>query len=77
MALDDLSRITAGPGRTWILTSTGGERLEIPMTAEGADHLFDAFAALPGISQTALVRATGGAVEARRVIWEKPHPRLG
>ncbi|MXQ09299.1 hypothetical protein GQ651_15750 [Alphaproteobacteria bacterium GH1-50] len=77
MALDDLSRIAAGPGRNWVLTSVEGDTLTIPMTAEGADQLFDAFAALPGISQSRLVQATGGAVDTRRVIWEKPHPRLG
>ena len=33
----------------WVLTPHQGEALSIPVNAEGADALFDAFAALPGL----------------------------
>ncbi len=77
MALGDIARIAADPGRRWVLTSTSGELMTIPMTAEGADQLFDAFTALPGMSQANLVRVIERDVPARTVVWQKPHARLG
>ena len=77
MAVDDIQRIAADPERRWVLTSVSGEFMTIPMDAEGADQLFDAFSALPGVSQTRLVHALTRDVERRRVVWERPQLRLG
>jgi hypothetical protein len=61
-----LSRLILDP-RTdpphWILHRPGEPPLAIPLTAEGADTLFDAFATLPGLHTEAMLRhmqARGG-----------------
>ena len=45
--------------RVWKLRATTGEALHIPVEADGADALFDAFAGLPGMDMAALVAALG------------------
>jgi hypothetical protein len=45
--------------RVWKLRAAQGEALHIPVEAEGADALFDAFAGLPGMDTAALVAALG------------------
>lgn len=60
LALDDLTRLSLdGQGRPahWRLDSHGQPPLMIPVTAEGADALFDAFAALPGMETGRLLAA--------------------
>lgn len=61
----------------WILEQPGQPELAIPLTAEGADDLFDVFAALPGIKTDRMLEQmrTGG-THHRVVIWEKTMPRL-
>ncbi len=77
MAVEDISRIAADPNRRWVLTSLSGDLMTIPMDAEGRDALFDAFAALPGLSASKLADTIQGDVTSRTVLWEKPRPRLG
>lgn len=77
MALEDVVRLAADPGRRWVLTSSDGELMTIPMDAEGHEALFDVFAALPGLSAHRLSQTLRSDVPVRRVIWEKQHPRLG
>jgi hypothetical protein len=43
--------------RIWKLRPADGEALHIPVEAEGAEALFDAFASLPGMDTAALVAA--------------------
>jgi hypothetical protein len=45
--------------RVWKLRAATGEALHIPVEADGADALFDAFAGLPGMDMAALVAALG------------------
>jgi hypothetical protein len=45
--------------RVWKLRSATGEVLHIPVEAQGAESLFDAFAGLPGMDTAALVAALG------------------
>jgi hypothetical protein len=45
--------------RVWKLRASSGEALHIPVEADGADALFDAFSGLPGIDMGALVAALG------------------
>lgn len=60
VSLDDLAelRLMVLRGeRMWRLKQTDGQLLLIPVAARGADRLFDAFAALPGMDTQALVAA--------------------
>lgn len=68
----------------WTLRQAGLPELVIPANAKGAAQLFDAFAALPGLSADRLLTAQRGAKGHARVIWRKdallridtPRPRL-
>jgi hypothetical protein len=84
IGLPDLSeiRLLSYRGRrVWKLRSAGGEALHIPVEAQGAEALFDAFAALPGMDTAALVAALGTEAptdtkvvaldRADRVIWTR------
>jgi hypothetical protein len=62
VGLPDLSEIrllTLRGRRIWKLKQGDGQLLHIPVEADGADTLFDAFATLPGIDMAALVAALG------------------
>lgn len=77
VALDDLEAILlAGPaaGRVWLLRSRGQPDLAVPLGAEGAEALFDAFVTLPGVTAALLVGAVsaGRAGAAPRQIWRRP-----
>ena len=76
VTLEDLARIAVVPPHAWELSDSSGKSLEIPVDAEGADVLFDAFSALPGISAARLADATRVRPVARTSVWEKPHKRL-
>ncbi|MFN3281823.1 MAG: hypothetical protein ACK40I_09180 [Tabrizicola sp.] len=86
VGLPDLAEIrllTLRGRRIWKLKQADGQLLHIPVEAEGAEALFDAFSTLPGIDMAALVAALGTdapASEARvialaevdRLIWARP-----
>ena len=55
--LDELRLGTFGGQRQWRLRTSDGQVLLIPVAAEGAERLADAFAVLPGIDMAALGRA--------------------
>ena len=62
VGLPDLAEIrllTLRGRRIWRLRQADGSQLHIPVEAEGAEALFDAFAALPGMDTQALVAALG------------------
>ncbi|HMO08396.1 MAG TPA: hypothetical protein PKD10_12230 [Paracoccaceae bacterium] len=83
---DDLAEIrlvTQGGRRVWRLSALTGEVLLVPVDAQGADRLLDAFAALPGLDAGALVAAlspggggAGGGLPAAgpvlRTVWRRP-----
>jgi hypothetical protein len=81
--LVELRLLTAGGRRMWRLKQADGQALLIPVEAVGAERLFDAFSALPGLDTQALVEAldaraasgTGATQLARgpdsRVIWKR------
>ena len=57
-------------GNTWLLISTDGTRLEIPVAASGADGLFDAFATLPDLRMQSVIEALDDAdPPAARALW--------
>lgn len=57
--LVELRLLTAGGRRMWRLKQADGQALLIPVEAVGAERLFDAFSALPGLDTQALVDALG------------------
>jgi hypothetical protein len=85
IGLPDLSEIrllTLRGRRIWKLKQGDGQLLHIPVEAQGAETLFDAFATLPGIDTAALVAALGtdappsdskvvGLAGADRLIWSR------
>ena len=84
IALADLDRLTLDRGLKpahWRLDAQSSSSLLIPVNAEGADTLFDAFARLPGLrTERMLSELTQGRDQAV-VIWEKqplrpPHAAL-
>ena len=60
-------------GRVWVLKQSRGASLQIPVNAAGADRLFDAFSALPGMESTRLVAAVNATSDQRDVIWRAPN----
>ena len=83
LSLDELTEIRLlilQGKRMWRLKQADGQALLIPVDAAGADRLFDAFAALPGMDQSVLVAALNPAgplahhptlTAETRVIWRK------
>ena len=59
--LAELRLIDRGAQRYWRLKQIDGQALLIPVAATGAEALFDAFAALPGMDSGALVAALDAA----------------
>jgi hypothetical protein len=82
--LVELRLITAGGRRMWRLRQQDGQALLIPVSAVGAERLFDAFAALPDMDTGVLVAAVDPVVASAeqgrvvaigsdsRVIWRRP-----
>jgi len=85
IGLPDLAEIrllTLRGRRIWKLKQGDGQLLHIPVEAQGAETLFDAFATLPGIDTAALVAALGSVAppsdgkvialnEVDRLIWSR------
>lgn len=66
----------AGHGDTWVLISADGARLEIPVAAQGAENLFDAFATLPGLRMQPLLDALDDpSPQEARALWLHPSRR--
>jgi hypothetical protein len=62
--LQELRLLTLRGQRHWRLKQVDGQVLLIPVAAQGAERLFDAFAALPGMDTQALVAALAPAAPA-------------
>lgn len=60
----------------WLLWEEAPGPLEIPLGAAGADGLFDAFAALPGLDTGAMLSAIEDPAPRITVIWERDRARL-
>lgn len=76
--LNDLSQLSiirsANPPH-WCLEQTGLPPLTIPLDAEGADLLFDAFAHLPDLQTERMLRQMQSPGDHATVIWRKPSVR--
>ncbi|MGB7317542.1 MAG: hypothetical protein WBC85_06195 [Planktotalea sp.] len=55
----------------WLLVSEQGTTLEIPVTAEGADALFDAFNGLAGLRTEHLLRIKQSGAARLQVVWRR------
>ncbi|MFB2594061.1 hypothetical protein ACEYYB_04350 [Paracoccus sp. p4-l81] len=75
IALRDLVQIrliTVAAGRLWQLKQADGQMLLIPVDAQGADSLFDAFASLPGIDMGAVLAALNAPrAPGLRPLWQR------
>tara|TARA_R100000935_G_scaffold10270_1_gene20529 strand:- start:3844 stop:4383 length:540 start_codon:yes stop_codon:yes gene_type:complete len=80
MDVADLTRLelepAAMPRPHWVLTGVGGQALAIPVNAEGAETLFDVFAALPGIRSGSVLDVLERTPGARVTVWEKERTLL-
>ncbi|PRY93597.1 hypothetical protein BCF33_2477 [Hasllibacter halocynthiae] len=74
-AVDGIRRLdldpSARPDPAWVVTTRDGA-LHIPVTAKGADALYDAFAALPGIDTGRMLAELDKRDGAAVAIWEHP-----
>ncbi len=74
VALSEMSKLCLDPtGKPhhWILAQPGQPDLHIPLTAEGAEGLFDAFASLPGIRTEYMLSQMGRSGTAKTTIWTR------
>lgn len=75
VAIRDLSALSLDPtGRPahWVLSAPGQPDLHIPLTAEGAEALFDAFATLPGLRTEHMLAQMRRLPDHPTVIWRRP-----
>jgi hypothetical protein len=82
--MGDLARLDLDPGARpahWVLTSLRGESLAIPVTAQGAEALFDLFASLPGLPTEMMLQALSRTEGPPVTLWRAPNvvvlPRPG
>lgn len=59
----------------WILDRPDQPPLAIPVTAQGADSLFDAFASLPGMRTEHMLRSLNAPGGATVIVWRAPDPK--
>lgn len=74
--LDDLLRLDLDPGGRpahWVLTPRTGEALALPVSAQGAEALLDAFTALPGLRTEALLAALSRTEGPVATVWQSPN----
>lgn len=74
VAVADLSSIALNPGGRpahWMLQQPGQPDLHIPVTAEGSEALFDAFATLPGIRTERMLAELQKRSRHPVVIWSR------
>lgn len=70
--LDSLTELSIDHGARpshWLLRQPGQQPLAIPVDAEGAEALFDIFAALPGMRTEYLLRQLHSDADHKVVVW--------
>ncbi|WP_413861387.1 hypothetical protein [Tateyamaria sp.] len=79
IALREMSRLTLDGAQRpahWRLEQPGLPDVMIPVDADGADALFDAFASLPGLKTEHMLGQLRAAPDASVVIWQRQAPTL-
>jgi len=67
--MTELRLLRVGGSDMWRLKQSDGQSLLIPVSAAGADRLFDAFAALPNMNSADLAQPLAGSD--MRMIWRR------
>lgn len=62
---------TGHPVPYWVVTGPDNREIAIPTTAQGAEALFDGFAALPGLKTETLLQVLDHPPDQRVVIWSR------
>lgn len=75
-ALVTVSIALHATGPAWVFVDETGQALAIPAGAAGADKLYDAVSALPGVDYPALLRAVEAPSPEPRLIWGAPRKAL-
>lgn len=75
-ALREIRLRTQDGNHSWFLVTTSGEALTIPHGARGAEQLFDAFAALPGLDTPELLAKLTQKTDASVTVWRRPGERV-
>jgi hypothetical protein len=74
VSIADLIRVeldaTAAPNRNWVLHDPAAPLLQIPVNAEGAEALFDAFTGLQGLKTEKMLAELQRAPPRHAVIWQ-------
>ncbi|WP_297774077.1 hypothetical protein [uncultured Roseovarius sp.] len=73
VAIRDLDALTLDPTGSpphWVLSTTDTTDLHIPLNAEGAEALFDAFATLPGLRTEHMLAQMRRLPDHPTVIWQ-------
>lgn len=73
-AASEISRLIYDPTLRpahWVIEQPGNRPLHIPVNADGAEALFDAFSALPGLRTSRLLQVLNGPTPMPEVIWER------
>jgi hypothetical protein len=73
-AVTTLSLDGSGTPAHWLLDHAGGPPLAIPVTATGAETLFDAFEQLPNLPTEQVLRALEHGAPERAVLWRRGAP---
>ncbi|MEO8530551.1 MAG: hypothetical protein ABI459_04970 [Deltaproteobacteria bacterium] len=74
VSIQNLARIELEPDSKplhWALSEPGQAPLNIPVNAEGANALFDAFTALPGIDTENMLALLNGKLAKRTTVWQR------
>lgn len=79
IARSELRRVVldgASSPKHWVLSQPGQEEVYIPITAQGADALFDVFSSLPGIQTERMLSLIKDENKKREIVWQKPDSPL-
>lgn len=77
--LAEMTQLKLDPTGTpahWVLSQPGQPDLFVPVTAEGSDTLFDAFATLPGLPTQKMLAALSSHSGDPVLIWQASQKRL-
>ena len=69
--LVEIRIVTLHRQQHWRLKQSDGQVLLIPVAAIGAEGLFDAYAALPGVDMSAMAAALDSPADTQ-VVWRRP-----
>lgn len=80
MDIEDVSMLafdpSGHPAPYWVLTGPENREIAVPITAKGAEALFDTFAVLPGMRTDKLLAVLNTLPAEKVVIWSRPRHLL-